>query len=54
MRLTMPETIEQRMRRWLLEEATRNGPEVHTSGPSPVQRWPLGRGTDKAYWEDER
>lgn len=48
----MPETIEQRMRRWLLEEATRNGPEVHTtSGPSSVQRWPLGRWTDKAYWE---
>lgn len=48
----MNDALERIFRRWLLEEATMNGPEVNTTpGPSPIQRWPLGRNTDAAYWE---
>jgi hypothetical protein len=44
--------LERIFRKWLLEEASGNGPAVTTTaGPHSVQRWPLGRGTDKAYWE---
>jgi hypothetical protein len=45
--------LERIMRKWVDRNTHTNGPEDTTSGPFPVQRWPLGRGTDAAYWEEE-
>ncbi|MBK0296470.1 hypothetical protein IAE22_30975 [Bacillus sp. S34] len=41
--------LERIMRKRVTERT--NGPEDTTSGPFPVQRWPLGRDTDAAYME---